>query len=88
MRHGLKTRAEGGREPAWIEAAEIGLWLMTLAVGLARGAVPVPARMAPAVVAVAVLVALTFIQPAMWTRTIIHPLLLAGLPGDPAAAAR
>jgi hypothetical protein len=35
MIHGLKLRAEGGVEPAYLAALEIALWLTTLLVGLA-----------------------------------------------------
>jgi hypothetical protein len=38
MIHGLKLRAEGGVEPAYIETVEIALWLTTLLIGLVGAA--------------------------------------------------
>ena len=84
MLHGLQLRAEGGQEPAWIETAEIALWLSTLAIGLAAGLAYLFRRdwrrpLAVAVLAVAVLVALTFIQPDLRVRAAVSLGLLAGL---------
>jgi hypothetical protein len=84
MLHGLRLRAEGGAEPPYIEGVEIALWLLTLAAGLAAGLVyllqPEWRRpLAVAVVAVVVLVALTFVQPALWVRALANAALLAGV---------
>jgi hypothetical protein len=84
MMHGLKLRAEGGSEPAWIETAEIALWLTTLAAGLAAGALYLFQRdwrrpLVLAVISAGVLVAFTFIQPAIWVRVAVNLILLAGV---------
>lgn len=84
MLHGLKIRAEGGSEPTWIESVEIALWLTTLAVGLFAAAFYLFRRawqrpLALAVIAVTVLVAFTFIQPAIWSRVVVNLALLGGL---------
>lgn len=84
MLHGLKLRAEGGAEPAWLEAAEIALWLATLVIGLAAGGLYLfradwPWPLALALSAAAALVALTFIQPELWVRAAVNVLLTAGL---------
>lgn len=84
MMHGLQVRAQGGSEPDYIEPVEIGLWLTTLAAALA-GAVLFLARpkwqrpLALAVLATAVLVGFTFVQPALWVRVVINAVLLAGV---------
>lgn len=84
MLQGIKTRAEGGHEPGWTEPAEIALWITALLVGLA-GALLFVWRAAPfaslalAVVAVVALFVLTFVQPALWWRTLIDLALLSGL---------
>jgi hypothetical protein len=93
MLQGIKLRAEGGHEPAWMETAEIVLWLLAFGVGLAA-AVAFLVRpkwkrpLAVAVAAVAALFVLTFVQPALWLRVLIDVLLMAGLlwAWEPAAA--
>ncbi len=84
MLQGIKTRAEGGSEPAWTEPAEIALWLAALLAGLAAGFVfffqPGWSRpLAVAVAAVAALFALTFVQPELWLRLLIDVALFAGV---------
>ena len=84
MIHGLKIRAEGGAEPAYIETLEITLWLATLAIGLIGAALFLFGRewrkpLTLAVASVVMLVALTFIQPAIWARVLINVVLLLGL---------
>lgn len=84
MLHGLKLRAEGWREPAWHEGAEIGLWLAALLAGLVAAGLYV-ARSAwrrPLLIAVAALLAifaLTFVQPPLWVRALLDAGLIAGL---------
>lgn len=84
MMHGLKTRAEGGVEPAYSEAVEVALWLTTLATAVAGAVLFLAQRewqrpLALAVVSLVVLVAFTFIQPAIWLRVLVNALLLAGV---------
>lgn len=84
MLHGIKTRAEGGGEPAYIEVVEIVLWLTTLAAAVAGAVLYLAQRtwrwpLAVAVAATVVLVAFTFIQPALWVRVLANALLLAGV---------
>lgn len=84
MLQGIKTRAEGGSEPSWIEPVEIMLWLLALLTGLIgaflfilRPAWPVP--FAVAVGALVALFILTFVQPAIWLRLGIDLVLLIGV---------
>jgi hypothetical protein len=84
MLSGLKVRAGGGVEPPFIEALEIGLWLALLAIGLVAAGLYLFQRewqrpLALAVLAVATLIALTFIQPAIWMRVVVNLLLLGRL---------
>lgn len=84
MIRGLKIRAEGGAEPAYIEALEIAIWLATLVIGLIAAVLFVfqpewRKPLALALASVVVLVALTFIQPAIWLRLLINAALLLGL---------
>jgi hypothetical protein len=84
MLQGIKLRAEGGREPAWMENAEIAVWLIALIAGLAAGAAFLVRSnwQKPLTVAVAAVVALfvlTFVQPALWLRVLVDTLLIAGL---------
>ena len=84
MIHGLKPRAEGGVEPASIEAVEIALWLATLAIGLIAAAMFLFQRdwrrlLVLAVASVVVLVALTFLEPEIWVRVLVNTLLALGL---------
>ncbi len=84
MLHGIKVRAEGAGEPAGIELVEVLLWLTTLAVAAAGAVLFLAQRewrwpLAVAVTGTAVLVAFTFIQPAIWVRVLANAVLLAGL---------
>ncbi len=81
---GLKLRAEGGSEPAWIETLEIVLWAATLLVGI--GAVVLYMRkprwqfpLAVGLAAVTALLVLTFLQPAIWLRVVMLLALIGGL---------
>lgn len=84
MMEGIKIRAEGGREPAGIEAIEIGLWLLALLAGLG-GAVLFLLRKAwhipllVGVLAVLSLLLFTFVQPPIWIRVLVDAVLLGGL---------
>jgi hypothetical protein len=84
MMHGLKLRAEGAVEPAYIETVEIALWLTTLVAGLIAAALFLFQRewrrpLALAVVSVVALVALTFVQPEIWIRLVVNLFLLFGV---------
>jgi hypothetical protein len=80
----LKRRAEGTVEPPFVTAAEIGVWLAALAIGLVAGWLFVFRRdwrrpLAVGVAAVVVLLALTFTFPPLWLRALLDAALLAGL---------
>jgi hypothetical protein len=84
MLHGIKLRAEGWREPAWNEAAEIGFWLIALLSGLmAAWLFVVRTTWQPplglAIVAVVVLFGLTFVQPPLWVRLLLDAALVMGV---------
>lgn len=84
MLHGLKTRAEGGFEPAWIELLEIALWFTALLAGTVAALLFIlrPTWFVPLVVAVGavlVLFILTFIQPPIWLRIVVDVALWAGV---------
>ena len=84
MIHGLKLRAEGWREPAWSEAAEIGLWVTALLCGLlAAGLFVVCQRwqrpLGIAVAAVVVIFVLTFAQPPLFVRLGLDVMLAVGV---------
>jgi hypothetical protein len=84
MMRGIKLRAEGGSEPAWMEAAEIALWLAALSCGLAAAGLFVfrQAWLRPLTVAVAAVLGLfilTFVQPPLWTRAILDTLLVCSV---------
>lgn len=87
MMTGLKVRAEGGGEPAWIEPAEIAIWLAALLVGLAAAgrfvAGPLDRRgwsaLALGLAALVVLFVFTFLQPAVWLRAALDLALAGGL---------
>jgi hypothetical protein len=84
MLQGIKTRAEGGSEPSWIEPVEIVLWFMALIAGLIGAFLFIlrPAWLMPFTVAVVALLALfilTFVQPAIWLRIMIDLILLVGV---------
>lgn len=84
MMSGLKARAEGGGEPAWIEGAEITLWMMALLVGLVAAWRYVFGKhwllpLAVALSAVVVLFVFTFLQPAVPLRALIALALVGSL---------
>ncbi len=84
MLQGLKLRAEGGSEPAYIETVEILVWLAALMCGLTAAALFLWQRawVAPLTVGVAsilVLMVLTFVQPPIWVRILLDGLLLVGV---------
>jgi hypothetical protein len=84
MLQGIKLRAEGGLEPAWMETAEIVLWVAALLAGLAAALAFLvrPDWRKPLAVAMAAVVALfvlTFVQPALWLRVVMDALLVGGL---------
>jgi hypothetical protein len=84
MIEGLKLRAEGGTEPAEIEAVEILLWMAALAAGLgachAGLLLTRPAWQVPLLLGLAVLFTLiwfTFWQPSIWLRLLFDIALFA-----------
>ncbi len=84
MLQGLKLRAEGGSEPAWIESVEIVLWLAALAAGLAAAVLYLTrpdwrGPLAMAVISLTAIFILTFVQPPMALRFGLDAALLAGL---------
>lgn len=86
MLHGIKLRAEGWREPAWHEAAAIGLWLAALLSGFVAAGMFVWRRawrwpLALAVGAVLTLFVLTFVQPPLWVRLALTIALGGGVIG-------
>ena len=77
---GLKLRAEGRAEPAWIEVIEILLWLTSLVTGLGAAVLLVrrPAWQAPLLLGLATVFTLiwfTFWQPAIWLRLLFDTTL-------------
>jgi hypothetical protein len=83
MMQGIRTRAEGGFEPPYIEPVEITLWLVALACGLVAGVFYLfqPRWQRPLVVALAAVLALlliTFVQPALWLRVLLDLILILG----------
>jgi hypothetical protein len=73
---GLKLRAEGRTEPAWIEVVEILLWLTSLVTGLGAAVLFVrrPAWQAPLLLGLATLFTLiwfTFWLPPIWLRLLL-----------------
>jgi hypothetical protein len=87
MIDGIRLRAEGGGEPAWVQPVEIVLWLALLLTGLAAGwrYLTRPSWQIPLAVALGAVVGLfvfTFIQPALWLRVLILLAALAALARD------
>lgn len=84
MMQGIRTRAEGGFEPAYIESVEITIWLVALACGLIAAGFYLFQRQwqRPLIVAIAAVITLfilTFVQPALWLRVLLDLLLVVGL---------
>lgn len=89
MMSGLRLRAEGGREPAWVQGVEIAVWLAALALGAAAGILFLRRGLqrwwpplATAVFAVLVLFWFTFGQPAVGLRLAAVLALAAALAGS------
>lgn len=84
MMEGLKLRAEGGTEQPYVQVVEIILWAAAFALGIAAAVFFLIQRrwlkpLAVGVAAVLVLLALTYLQPALWIRIVLDIVLLAGL---------
>jgi len=84
MLQGIKLRAEGGREPAWLELVEIGLWLTALLCGLVAALLYLFQRawlrpLVVAIMAVVILFILTFVQPPLWVRFVLDLALVVGV---------
>jgi len=84
MMQGIKLRAEGLTEPAWIESVEIGLWLVALLSGLVAAFLYITRKawrwpFFVAMLSVIVIFVLTFIQPPMLVRFLLDGVLIAGL---------
>jgi hypothetical protein len=84
MLWGLKARAEGRTEPAYLETVEIVVWVLALLEGLAAALLFLfrkewGAPLALGVAAIVTLLAFTFLQPAIWVRVLVDVGLLAGL---------
>lgn len=87
MMEGIKLRAEGGMEADWVQAAEALLWVVTLGLGLVAArrfltrSTWLPALLT-GLAAIALLFALTYLQPALWLRGVGVLALVAALVGD------
>lgn len=84
MLQGIKLRAEGQREPAWLEAVEIVLWFTALLCGLVAALLYLFQRawlrpLVVATMAVVILFLLTFVQPPLWVRFVLDLALVAGV---------
>jgi hypothetical protein len=84
MIKGIRLRAEGGIEPAWVEPMGIAVWVLALLIGLAAGVLfimrnPWQASLGVGVAAILALLVFTYLQPVIWVRLLIDLVLLAGL---------
>jgi hypothetical protein len=84
MMDGIRDRAEGYIEPAWFEPVEIGIWLVTLLLGIAGAVFFVSRRrwQIPLLVGAGSILALvldTFVQPGLLIRLAMILLLAADL---------
>ena len=82
MIKGLRLRAEGGTEPAWIEVVEIVLWAAALVAGLGAAVLFLtrPAWQAPLLLGLAALLTLIWFTawlPPIWLRVVFDVALLA-----------
>ncbi len=73
MMEGIKLRAEGGHEAAWVQPAEIVLWLAALGCGIAAAVAYLRRRswllpFVTVVLSIVWLFGLTYLQPALWIR--------------------
>lgn len=81
---GIKLRAEGRVEGAYVQPLEIVVWLLALAVGITAGVRYMRVRawwepLAVALAAVLILLLFTFGQPPLWLRLLLDAGLLVGL---------
>ena len=84
MMQGIKDRAEGRIEPPWLQGAEIALWLAAFGLGMAAAVAYLGRRawwrgLAVGLLAVPVLLLLTFVQPPLWVRLLLLLPLAAGV---------
>lgn len=84
MLQGIKLRAEGGSEPAWLELVEMALWFTALLCGLVAALLYLFQRawlrpLVVAIMAVVILFILTFVQPPLWVRFVLDLALVAGV---------
>lgn len=84
MMQGIKLRAEGGSEPAWIESVEIFLWLAAFVTAIDAAILYLVRKgwRGPLVVAVSGVVGifiLTFVQPPLVIRFLLDGALIAAL---------
>jgi len=84
MMQGIKDRAEGHGEPAWVQPLEIVLWLTGLALGVAAAVGYLGRRywwrgLGVGVAAAVFLFFLTFGQPALWLRALLLLALAGGV---------
>lgn len=84
MMNGLKAHPEGWIEPPYMEGLEMALWFAALLVGVVAAVLFLARRKwAPSLLiaglSVVVILALTFVQPAIWLRVVMVLALLGGL---------
>lgn len=84
MMQSIKLRAEGGTEPAWIETAEIILWMTALLAGLSAAALYLIRTdwrqpLIVAALSVIVIFVLTFVQPHVLLRVLLDAALVAAV---------
>lgn len=84
MLQGIQARAEGNVPPAYSEPLEITVWLFALAAGLIAGTFFIAFKewklpLGIGLIAIPVLLFLTFWQPPIWTRVGLDLVLWAGL---------
>ncbi len=84
MIKGIRLRAEGGMEPAWVEPMGIVVWVLALLIELVAGVLfivrkPWQASLGVGVAAILALLTFTYLQPVIWVRLLIDLTLMAGL---------
>jgi hypothetical protein len=87
MMEGIKLHAEGGTEADWVQIAEAILWLAALVIGLMAASRFIThaewkAPLGIGLAAVMVLLALIYLQPALWLRLALVLALAGGLVVD------